>query len=150
VSENNPFRIFPAHAWERDDDYLRLFEYLESTTNFFYRNVCDPDSSPAGESIAERRTRMLAAMKEAEVVLVAAGTYDTHRDWVDFAIAAAHAHDLPVIVLEHFGPQDLPQALREQADKIVGWNSRTIEDAIRMAARHDDTKRFDTIEFDLS
>lgn len=150
MSENNPFRIFPAHAWERDDDYLRLFEYLESTTNFFYRNVCDPDSSPPGESIAERRTRMLAALKEAEVVLVPAGTYDAHRDWVDFTIDAAHAHDLPVIVLEHFGPQELPDALRERADKIVGWNSRTIEDAIRMAARHDDTKRFDSIEFDLS
>jgi hypothetical protein len=150
VSENNPFRIFPAHAWERDDEYLRLFEYLESTTNFFYQNVCDPDASPAGESVAERRTRILAAMKEAEVLLMPAATYLAHRDWADFLISAAEAHDLPIVALEHFGPQDLPEALREKADKVVGWNSRSIEDAIRMAARHDDTKRFDTIEFDLS
>ena len=150
MTENNPFRIFTVHAWERDEDYLRLFEYLESTTNFYYRNVCDPDSSPSGEGVAARRTRILAAMKEAEVVLVPAGTWAAHRDWADFAISAAEAHDLPLIVLEHFGPQDLPEPLREKADKIVGWNSRTIEDAIRMAARHDDTKRFDTIEFDLS
>ena len=36
MSDNNPFRVFAAHAWERDEDYVRLFEYLESTTNFFY------------------------------------------------------------------------------------------------------------------
>jgi hypothetical protein len=128
---------------------MRLFEYLESTTNFYYRNVCDPDSSPEGESIAERRTRILDAMKMAEVVLMPAGFFVAHRDWADFTISAAKAHDLPIIALEHFGPQDLPDELRSNADKIVGWNSRSIEDAIRMAARHDDTKRFDTIEFDM-
>jgi hypothetical protein len=150
VSENNPFRIFPAHAWERDEDYMRLFEYLESTTNFFYQNVCDPDISPAGEGVADRRTRILDAMKMAEVVLIPAGLVLAHKDWADFIISAAKAHDLPIVALEHFGPHELPDELRENADKVVGWNSRTIEDAIRMASRHDDTKRFDTIEFDLS
>ena len=87
-------------------------------------------------------------MKLAEVVLVPAGTFVANRDWIDFTISAAKAHDLPILALEHFGPLELPDELRAHADKILSWNSRSIEDAIRMAARHDETKRFDTIEFD--
>ena len=151
MSESNPIRVFATHAWERDDDdYLRLFEYLESTTNFYYRNVCDPGKAPHGESVADRRTRVVDGMREAEVLVVLAGQYEQHRDWVDFEITAAKAHDIPIIVVEPFGPHELQNDLKEHADAIVGWNSRTIEDAIRMQARHDDTKRFDMIDFDLS
>lgn len=149
MSEDNPFRIFPSHGWVRDEDYLRLFEYLESTTNFFYRNVCDPDSSPEGESIAQRRTRIIDAMKEAEVLIVMSGMYDTQRQWIEFEIQAARAHNLPVILVEHFGPQEAPEALKSVAAQVVGWNSRSIEDAIRMQARADETKRFDVLDFDL-
>jgi len=150
VSESNPFRVFVSHAWDRSEEYSRLFEYLESTTNFYYKSVCDPDKAPPGESIADGRARVLDAMKEAEVFLLLADLYSKHRDWLDFEISAAKAHDLPIIVVEHFGPKDLSEELRETADKIVNWNTRTIEDAIRMESRHDDTKRFDMIEFDPS
>ncbi len=150
MSENKPFRIFPSHGWVKDDDYLRLFEYLESTTNFFYANVCDPEASPEGETVAQRRTRVLDAMKSAEVLIVLSGMYDSQRQWVDFQVQAAGAHHVPIVLVEPFGPQDAPPELKEKAEHVVGWNSRTIEDAIRMAARHDDTKRFDVIEFDLS
>jgi hypothetical protein len=134
----------------KDEDYLRLFEYLESTTNFFYSNVCDPDESPEGETVAQRRTRVLNAMKSAEVLVVLSGAYEGHREWYDFEVQAAGAHDVPIVVIEPFGPQDAPEELKAKAEQVVGWNSRTIEDAIRMAARHDDTKRFDMIEFDMS
>lgn len=150
MSETNPFRIFPSHGWVKDDDYLRLFEYLESTTNFFYANVCDPESSPEGETVAQRRTRVLDAMKSAEVLVILSGMYDSQRQWIDFEVQAAKAHNVPIVLVEPFGPHDAPAELKETAEQIVGWNSRTIEDAIRMAARHDDTKRFDVIEFDLS
>ena len=88
-------------------------------------------------------------MKEAEVVLVMAGMYDTHRQWLDFEIEAARAHNRPIILIEHFGPQEAPAALKEHAAQVVGWNSRSIEDAIRMQARADETKRFDVLDFDL-
>jgi len=149
MSEDNPFRIFPSHGWVRDEDYLRLFEYLESTTNFYYRNVCDPDTSPEGESIAARRTRVIDAMKEAEVVILMSGMYDTHRQWLDFEVQAARVHNVPIILIEHFGPLEAPEALRKVAAQVVGWNSRSIEDAIRMQARADETKRFDVLDFDL-
>jgi len=48
MSQNNPIRVFVTHAWEVSDDYLRIFEYLESARNFFYKNLSAPDKAPAG------------------------------------------------------------------------------------------------------
>jgi len=36
VTQKNPIRLFVCHVWQQDDDYLRIFEYLESVDNFFY------------------------------------------------------------------------------------------------------------------
>lgn len=149
MSESNPFRLFVSHAWVKDDDYNRFFEYLESTVNFFYRNVCDPDTSHEGESVADRRTKILAAMKEAEVFIVLATMKERYPDWIDFEVKAAKAHELPIIVIEPFGPQETDPGLKKDAAAVIGWNTRSMEDAIRMQARHDDSKRFDVIEFDM-
>ena len=45
--------------------------------------------------------------------------------------------------------EPVPAKLREMADEVVPWNGREIADAIRRQARHEDTKRWDVIEFKL-
>jgi len=50
----HPVRIFVTHAWENSDDYLRVFEYLESQREFFYRNYSTPDRRPQGDKEALR------------------------------------------------------------------------------------------------
>ena len=54
MSQANPLRLFVTHAWEHSDDYLRVFEYLESARNFFYRNYSTPDQRPSGDKEALR------------------------------------------------------------------------------------------------
>jgi hypothetical protein len=149
MSENDPIRIMASHGWEADEDYLRLFEYLESTTNFYYENVLQPHESPEGEAVAQRRTRVIDAMKRAEVLVVMSGQYERFRSWLDFDLSAAKAHSRPVVLVEPFGPNDAPDELKRQADVIVGWDSRSLEDAIRVQARQDMSKRYDVIDFDL-
>jgi hypothetical protein len=47
VSKTNPIKLFVSHAWEDDEDYFRVFEYLESDANFYYQNYSTPDRRPA-------------------------------------------------------------------------------------------------------
>ena len=54
MSQNNPIRLFITHAWDTTDEYLRIFEYLESARNFFYKNLSAPDKAPAGGKEADR------------------------------------------------------------------------------------------------
>ena len=52
VTQKNPVRLFVCHVYHQDDDYLRVFEYLESVGNFFYLNTSTPDKRPPGDKEA--------------------------------------------------------------------------------------------------
>ena len=149
VSEKNPVRIFVCHVWVENDDYQRVFEYLESVDNFFYRNTSVLDNRPAGGKEAQR-DELRRQIVEAEVVLVPASLYRKHLDWVEFQLHCAKAFDKPVIVLEPFGSHDtIAPAVLELGDEVVPWDQRQIVDAIKRQARHEETTRFDVIEFKL-
>lgn len=150
MSERNPIRLYAVHGWHRDEDYARLFEYMESADNFFYKALSDPDAvSPQGDGVAARRSLISEALKQAECVVCSAGTWERFNDWARYTVETARRLDLPVVVIEHFGPKDMDVRLKGFAAETVGWDSRSIVDAIRREARHEDTTRFDTIEFDL-
>jgi hypothetical protein len=149
ISQQNPVRLFVSHVFEASDDYYRVFEYLESSHNFYYRNCSDPESrvAAAPEAMREELRRQIAL---AEVVIVPAGQYSRHREWIDFQLNCAKGFDKPVIVLEAFGvTEKLPVQLEALGDEILEWDARSIADAIRRQARHEDTVRWDTIEFKL-
>jgi hypothetical protein len=148
MSESNPIRVYAVHGWLKDEDYVRLFEYLESAAGFYYRAVSNPEP-PLADGVAARRTLINEALKDAECVVCAAGIWDRFNDWARFTLDAARVQDLPVIAIEHFGPKNIDIHLKAQAAATVGWDSRSIVDAIRQEARHEDTRRFDTIEFKL-
>lgn len=63
VTQKNPIRLFVSHVWHDDDDYHRVFEYLESVDNFFYRNTSTPDKRPQGDKDALRNDLRHQALK---------------------------------------------------------------------------------------
>jgi len=149
VTQKNPIRLFVCHVWAADDDYHRIFEYVESSPNFFYRNTSTPDARPSGDKEALRES-LRNQIGEAEVVIVPAALYRRNVDWVEFQMHCAKAYDKPIIVLEPFGGTDtIAPAVQELADDVVPWDQRQLIDAIKREARHEETTRFDTIEFKL-
>jgi hypothetical protein len=149
VSQSNPVRIFVTHAWENSDDYLRVFEYLESQRNFFYRNYSTPERRPQGDKEALREN-LRQQITPAEAIIALSSLYQAHQDLLTFQVLYAQASHKPVILLKPFGtPQEVPKALLDLADEVVEWDERALVDAIRRQARHEETTRWDTIEFKL-
>lgn len=149
VSQKNPIRLFVCHVWKEDDDYHRIFEYLESVDNFFYRNTSTPENRPQGDKEAMRND-LRRQIGDAEAVVLPSQLYRKHTDWVEFQLHCAKAFDKPVIVLEPFGTHEtIAPAVLELGDEVVPWDKRQLVDAIKRQARHEETTRFDTIEFKL-
>ncbi len=149
MSQTNPVRLFVTHAWENSDDYLRVFEYLESARNFFYRNYSTPEQRPSGdnEALRENLRRQIAP---AEAVIALSSLFETHRDLLTFELLYAQASHKPVILMKPFGTRkDVPKAILDLANEVVEWDERALVDAIRRQARHEETTRWDTIEFKL-
>ena len=150
MSEKNPIRIFVTHAFNAHDDYLRVFEYLEAASNFFYLNTSAPDRAPATGGKEALRDELRNQIKGAEVVLVTSSLFVENRDWVTYQMDAAQAMDLPLIALEPFGGLGtVPDEVKKRAAEVVGWNERSIVDAVRRQARHEDTARWEVIEFEM-
>jgi hypothetical protein len=149
VSQSNPVRIFVTHAWESSDDYLRVFEYLESQRNFFYRNYSTPDQRPQGDREVLREN-LRQQITPAEVILALSSLYETQQDMLTFQMLYAQASHKPVVLMKPFGARrELPKAILDLANEVVEWDERALVDALRRQARHEDTSRWDTIEFKL-
>lgn len=147
MSQQQPVRLFVAHAWEETGDYLRVFEYLESARNFFYKNSSLPGQAPAGgvEALREELRRQIGP---AEILIAPSSLYQQHSELLLFQIHFAKSAKKPVLLLKPFGVQSVvPRALGELADDVVDWDERAMVDAIRRLARGENTARYDVIDF---
>ena len=120
----SPIRLFVSHAWVENDDYARVFEYLEASGSFYYVNSSQPQAKRPID-------------KESPELVV-------------FQMNFAKSADKPIVAMENFGSTEpLPKAIKDLADEVSAWNERNLIDALRRQARHEETTRWDTIEFKL-
>jgi hypothetical protein len=148
-SPANPIRVFVTHAWMEHDDYSRLFEYLEASGTFYYSNTAQPAAKRPldRESQREDLRRQIAP---AEVLVVLPEVYAAAPELVLFQLNFAKAMDRPIVAMENFASMvPLPKTILDLADEICAWNERNLIDALRRQARHQETTRWDTIEFKL-
>jgi hypothetical protein len=149
VSQVNPIRLFVTHAWETSDDYLRVFEYLESAPNFFYRNHSTPDKRPTGDKEALRED-LRRQITPTEAIIALSSLFDTQPDLLTFQLLYAQASHKPVVLMKPFGARkEVPKTILDLTDEVVEWDQRALVDAVRRQARHEETTRWDTIEFKL-
>jgi hypothetical protein len=149
MSQSNPFQIFVTHAWDNSDDYLRVFEYLESANNFFYKNCSTPDHMPAGdkEALRESLRRQIAP---AEVVIALPSLADSNRDLLLFQMTFAQAANKPVVMMKNFGSAaPVAKVIAELSNETVDWDGRALVDAIKRQGRHEETNRWEVIDFKL-
>lgn len=148
MSEKNPIRIFVTHTFADHADYHRVFEYLESSPNFFYVNCSVPDHPPATGGKEALKEEYRNQLKNAEVVIVLSSLYLENEYWITYQMDAAQAINVPLVALGAFGgTAPMPPEVSKRAAEIVDWNERLIVDAVRRQARHEDTQRWETIEF---
>jgi hypothetical protein len=150
MSQRDPIRVFVTHSFEEGDDYMRVFEYLESARNFYYRNCSVPDAKPDLASPDALRDELRKQMTPAEVVVALTSLYQSQADLLVFELNCAKAQDKPVILMTLFGrEQPKLKGLDGLVDETVAWDERALVDAVKRQARHEETTRWDTIEFKL-
>ena len=148
MSESNPIRVFVTHAFQETDDYLRVFEFLESVDRFYYLNVSKPDNIPESGGIDAIKEELIAQIKEAEAVIVLASIYEEKESLARFLMDAADANRKPMIAIRPFGGMlETPRAVTERAKEHIEWNDREMVDALKRQARGEDTDRWETIDF---
>ena len=145
----NPIRLFVTHAWVENDDYARVFEYLEASGTFYYLNTSQPHAKRPIDKESQRED-LRRQIAPSEVIVVLPAVYQVAPELVLLEMNFAKAADRPIVAMEKFGSTEpQPQAIKDLADEVSPWNERGLIDALRRQARHQETTRWDTIEFKL-
>ena len=148
VYENNPVRVFVTHTFSEDEDYLRVFEFLEGVDRFFYLNCSKPEAMPSSGGLEAIKEELIRQIKESEAIVVLASHYERNGDLVRFQMDVAEANEKPMIAIRPFGGLgETPKELLERVSEHIEWNSREIADALPRQARLEDTARWDVIDF---
>jgi len=149
MSDSSPIRVFVSHLFEKHPDYLRVFEYLESREKFHYLNVSDPGRLPQGGKEA-LKDELRNQIKASEVMVLPVTVFELNPDLVTFQMDCAGAFSKPIIGVKSFGETVvIPKIVLERVADVVEWEARMLVDAIRQHGRHENTARWDVVEFKL-
>lgn len=131
------FNLFISHSWTYGDQYERLVDLLASQTYFEFKDYSVPRDDPVhtSGSVQKLREAIWRQMRPAHVVLVLAGVYATYSRWIKEEINLAKEMGKPIIAVAPWGADKISSVVRENADRIVRWNSSSIVQAIRELAK---------------
>ena len=148
MSEKNPIRVFVTHTFSESDDYLRVFEFLESVDRFFYVNVSKPENIPGSGGLEAIKDELIAQIKASEVVVIVADVLAQKPDLVHYMMNVADANDINMLSIQPFGHLgETPAEVVQRVKDDVEWNARTIVDSITFQARGKETARWEVIDF---
>ena len=148
MSENNPIRVFATHSFEESDDYLRVFEFLESVDRFYYLNVSKPENIPTTGGLQAIKDELISQIKDSEAVIVLPSLYEQKSDLVRFMMDVAEANGKNMVAIRPFGGvAETPKEIVDRAKEHIEWNDREMVDALKRQARGEDTSRWEVLDF---
>lgn len=128
--------IFISHSWAYGDAYDKLVKMLDNDSRFFYRNYSVPKDSPIHNAGTDKE--LLNAIKErmqfCDVVVILSGVYSTYSKWINKEIRLANSgfsNPKPILAIQPWGSEKTSKTVKDNANKIVGWNTSSITSGIR-------------------
>ncbi len=148
MSEKNPIRVFVTHNFEEGDDYLRVFEFLESDDRFYYLNISKPENAPADGTVEAIKDEFIVQIKASEVVIVLPSAFEQQPEMVTYMMDVADANSIGMLTIRPFGGMsETPKTVIERVGDPIDWNAREMVDAIKLIARGQDTQRWEVVDF---
>lgn len=136
---DRPYHIFISHSWTYGDAYDKLVKMLDSAPRFSYKNYSVPKDDPIHNAPNEQA--LIEAIRKqltfCDAILILAGVYSTYSKWINKEIALAQkgfSRSKPIIAIQPWGSERTSSVVKDSADKIVGWSTGSIVDAIRELA----------------
>lgn len=130
------YNLFISHSWTHSDKYEGLIELLNKDSNFSYKNYSVPKDDPIHD--ADNDEELYEAIKDqispSSVVIILAGVYASYSKWINKEIKIAkNEFYVPksIIAVEYWGAEKTSKVVKDNADKVVKWQSKSIIDAIK-------------------
>lgn len=133
------YNLFISHSWAYGDAYDRLVEFLDAAPYFSYKNYSVPKDDPIHTNGTDKE--LYAAIQRkiqlTQVVVILAGVYASHSKWINKEIRIAQTAftiTTPILAVEPWAAEKTSRPVKDAANLIVGWNTKSIVGGIRELA----------------
>ena len=128
--------LFISHSWSYGDKYDRLCELLGDAQYFRFNNYSVPRDDPIHNAPNQKllREAIKRQMASCHVVVIVAGVYATYSKWINEEIRLAKhgfLNSKPILAVKPWASERTSTVVRDAADLVVGWNTRSIVSGIR-------------------
>lgn len=136
TDRRHDYALFLSHSWDYDQEYARVVRLLEDADRFDFRNYSVPEEEQFDTNSDAELERVIREkqIKPSSVVVVLAGLYSTHSNWIGKEIRIAEEEGKPILGVKPWGNDRSSNYVEQHADKMVGWNTDSIIDAVRAMA----------------
>lgn len=126
------YRLFISHAWSYSERYERAINFINAAPNFSWTNFSVPIDRKF-EQMSQRalEEELRQQIRPVQCVVVLAGMYAAHSDWIQFEIDFAKSLNKPILGIIPWGAERTPLSVQLAANKMVGWNAASIISGIR-------------------
>lgn len=134
MPELKNYRLFISHSWTYGDAYERLVGFFNEYPYFRWTNYSVPKDDPihSAANEAQLREAIKKQIAPANCVVILAGVYSTYSKWINIEVdIAKNDFKKPLIAIQPWGAERTSAVVKQNADIIVKWNSRSIIEAIR-------------------
>lgn len=131
------YKLFISHSWAYGDAYEKLVAFFNEHPYFEWMDYSVPRDDPIHD--APNQNLLYDAIKRqiqpVHCVLILAGVYASYSKWINKEIQIVkHDFKKPVIAVQPWGSERTSQVVKDNADRIVRWQSSSIVSAIREEA----------------
>ena len=128
------YRLFISHSWAYGDAYEKLVEFFNEHSNFQWSNYSVPKNDPVHDANNDKQlyNAITAQIKPVSCIVMLAGVYSTYSKWINKEIQIAKTDfNKPIVAVEPWDSKKTSKIVKDNADAIVKWQSKSIVDAIR-------------------
>ena len=126
------YRIFISHSWSYSSDYDKIELFLRQEGIRFY-NHSVPQNDPIHTNGSDKQLSdaIEVKVKGGSCVIILAGVYATYSKWINKEIEMAQKYRKPIIAVQPWGAERTSSVVKNVADVIVGWNAKSVANAVR-------------------
>lgn len=126
------YRIFVSHSWAYGDAYEKIINFFEDQGLDYY-NHSVPQDDPIHTNGTDKQLKAAidAKIKGTSCIVILAGVYASYSKWIQKEIDIAIEYGKPIIAVEPWDADRTSTVVKDNADKIVKWQGKSIVDAIK-------------------
>ena len=126
------YRLFISHSWKYGDAYDKLVQFLEDQGISYYDHSV-PKNDPVHTNGTDKQLREAidAKIRGCSGVIILAGVYSSYSKWINEEIKISGDYGKSIIAVEPWDSEKTSADVKNAADKIVKWQSKSLAEAIK-------------------